>query len=477
MIRNKKQMYIVIGVFALILLLGTTTYAFFNYTRTGTQNIIKTGRISFNSTQGTAMNLDNLFPIDTTVSGIMNDATKVGTVTINVTGDTTYSDGIEYLVSAVNVQNTVGSGANAKILPISIDVSVTNNTNNDPATSLGTSDDDYFTHHGSSASTSIYKVLAGETIFNDDQLLVGYIKSGATGIDGNIVIKAYIDKEKVGISDTYPTRTVRTVKTTGYSSSDCETALTDVENSSIYCSTSSILQVAINGGYFTSAQIASLVNAGIVEEYTDGTPVSFGEDRTVFTTQEWNSIQQDGVSFQVKVEANEGTWVEEPIVPGTIPSCPGCKFMYTNNGCYFGEDNNVEPTQVSTLTGVTRDYRTLNKSYFLGFTEKDDGNSNMVIDRVFVCGIKGENPNQGTAFCIEGTTDGSKYSENFTLLNDVYGTYIAGETDYGCSDYGNSVYCDGNIQANANAYGFVDLRINSSHYCYVDYYGIFYCVG
>ena len=36
MIKSKKQMYIVIGAFALVLTLLTSTYAFFNYTRTGT---------------------------------------------------------------------------------------------------------------------------------------------------------------------------------------------------------------------------------------------------------------------------------------------------------------------------------------------------------------------------------------------------------------------------------------------------------
>ncbi len=36
-------------------------------------------------------------------------------------------------------------------------------------------------------------------------------------------------------------------------------------------------------------------------------------DRVVFTTEEWNALQENGVSFQVKVEANEGIWVDEPI--------------------------------------------------------------------------------------------------------------------------------------------------------------------
>ena len=45
MIKSKKQMITVIAVFALLLLVGGTTYAFFNYTRTGPGNTIGTGRI------------------------------------------------------------------------------------------------------------------------------------------------------------------------------------------------------------------------------------------------------------------------------------------------------------------------------------------------------------------------------------------------------------------------------------------------
>ena len=245
---NKKTMLTIIGVAILVIGLVGVTYAFFNYTRTGTRNIIKTGRIYFNSEQDTSINLTNMFPIDVT-NGIPNDNTKVGTITINVVGDTTYDEGIEYLVSAVNVSNSVGN----KSVPISIDVSVTNNSGNNPATTLGTSDDRYYTNRG--GNSSIYKVLSKDTISNNDQLLVGYITKGATGIDGNIVIKAYLDKAKVAITDTY------------------------------------------DGN----------------ETDNMGTTNNWVGDRVTFTTGEWNSLQANGVSFQVKVEANEGIWVEEPI--------------------------------------------------------------------------------------------------------------------------------------------------------------------
>ena len=245
--KNRKTMSIIIGIAILVIGLVGVTYAFFNYTRTGTRNIIKTGRIYFNSEQDTAINLTNMFPIDVT-NGIPNDNTKVGTITINVVGDTTYDEGIEYKISAVNVQNSVGN----KSLPISIDVSVTNNSTNDPITTLGISDNDYYTSRG--GNSSIYKILASDTISNNEELLVGYITKGATGIDGNIVIKAYLDKAKIAIVDTYD----------------------ETESDNM------------------------------------GTTTNWVDERVTFTTEEWNSLQANGVSFQVKVEANEGLWIEEP---------------------------------------------------------------------------------------------------------------------------------------------------------------------
>ena len=44
-----------------------------------------------------------------------------------------------------------------------------------------------------------------------------------------------------------------------------------------------------------------------------GTSAELGEGKTVFTTAEWNALGNTGVSFQIKVEANEGIWVKEPL--------------------------------------------------------------------------------------------------------------------------------------------------------------------
>ncbi len=243
MIKSKKQMFVVIGAILLVMLLGTVTYAFFNYTRTGAGNSIRVGRIYFNTNQTDTINLTNLFPIDPTETGIMNDATKVGTLEIEIEGDTDYSGGIEYLVSSVDSNIYTSTG---KIVPLSLAVTVDG---------LGTSNTNYFTAR-ENTNASIYKKLVGDTLVGDQMLLVGYIAPNATsgtpgGIDGSITIKGYLDENKILITDTYD----------GTESDDM------------------------------------------------GTPNSLAEGKTVITTTEWNALQSSGLSFKIKVEANEGIWV------------------------------------------------------------------------------------------------------------------------------------------------------------------------
>ena len=244
MIKNKRQMFTIIGVFTLMLLLGTTTYAFFNYTRTGSSNNIRVGRISFVSKNEETISLNNLFPIDPTEQGIMEDSTKVGTYSIDIKGDTDYVDGIEYLVSAVDANIYTSEG---QIVPITLDFTVTD---------LGDPSANYFTARDSK-NANIYKKLVGDTLVGDQMLLVGYIKPNTTsgtaeGVDGSITIKAYLDKNKILISDTYDG--------------------TESDNM--------------------------------------GTSNSLAHGKTVLTTAEWNALQTNGLSFKVKVEANEGIWIK-----------------------------------------------------------------------------------------------------------------------------------------------------------------------
>ena len=228
--RKRYTVVILLLVLGLLSITFGVTVAFFNYTKTGQINSINVGKVSFNSTQNGSISLTNVFPV---VSNNLDNNDNVGEYTLTITGDTTYNEGIEYLISADEVVNTV----NSKIVPIGIRVAVSN---------LGEEDYDYFANRG--GNTSIYTITAKETIESGSQLLVGYITKGSIGVNGNVNIKAFIDGDKVAISDTY------------------------------------------NGSESS--------NMGTTEEWVDG--------RTVLTTEEWNSLSENGISFKVKVEANEG---------------------------------------------------------------------------------------------------------------------------------------------------------------------------
>ena len=63
MIKNKKQMFIIIGVFLFLVILGGTTYAWFNYKREGGEHTLIAGNIYLTLTEGDdSINLGNIFP-------------------------------------------------------------------------------------------------------------------------------------------------------------------------------------------------------------------------------------------------------------------------------------------------------------------------------------------------------------------------------------------------------------------------------
>ena len=214
------------------------TYSFFNYTKTGLANNFNVGDIHFNTTQNGSINLSNVFPIKS--SELSTDVGNHDSVSISITGSTDYTQGIEYRVTTEEVNNK----ANGKRIPLSFSNEILN---------LGTESDDYYNSRG--GNTSIYTLNEDGLIKNGKYLLVGYISSGQTGINGSITITAYIDADKILISDTY------------------------------------------NG----------------TGEGAMGTPVELAAGKTVFTTEEWNSFGgNNAISFKIKVEANQGTWVRDP---------------------------------------------------------------------------------------------------------------------------------------------------------------------
>ena len=247
LIKSYKQMFTVITVFTLVLLVGGVSIAFFNYTRTGGANTIRVGRISFNHTQDGTITLTNIFPM-TTEEFENSTIDPSNNVTINIEGDTTYPNGIEYLVTAEDVHITV----NDKRIPLTLKVTST--------TDLGNNDEDYFTNRG--GSTNIHKVLSGGIVVPGQYLVVGYIAPGQTGIDGSLNISAYINSDNIAISDTYDG--------------------TESDNM--------------------------------------GTTNNWVNNRTVFTTEEWNSLSgsSNSLSFKIRVEANEGIWVDPYTTPNLM---------------------------------------------------------------------------------------------------------------------------------------------------------------
>ena len=128
---DKKIMYSIIVIAVLLISVVGVTYAFFNYTRTGAANNFSTGRIYFNSTQDGRLQLTNIFPVKASEV----DASTLDSVSVNVLGDTTYTDGEEFQVTLVDVLNTF----NGKQIPINYIATYTANTD----AVIGTSSSDY----------------------------------------------------------------------------------------------------------------------------------------------------------------------------------------------------------------------------------------------------------------------------------------------------------------------------------------------
>ena len=353
MIKTKKQMFIVLGVFTLVMLLGTVTYAFFNYTRTGTANTISTGQINFLTTQSNTLSLTNVFPI---ASSEVTNA-NLDEVEIRIQGDTTYSGGEEFEITIEGLTNTIGTSPNEKTIPINFIATYIPTASGDDIGSAAVSD--YFSERGS--TTTVYSLTETGVAENGKQILVGYIPANGE-IDGTLKVSAYIDSSNIAISDTY------------------------YEN-------------------VTTTPTPSAPN----DEY--GTTTEWVAGRTVLTTDEWNALQnsQTPLSFKIKAESNEGVWAKKP---GAIEDCPGCQFMYSTIPMYTSW-NTQSQTPTELTSGLSDSYldvvNTSGKNYFLGV--KLNG-SNQVTN-AYVCGLyNGTKP-----FCIEGISDGTNYSSNSSYIN------------------------------------------------------------
>ena len=98
---RKNTIVIILLVLGLLSVTIGVSIAFFNYTKTGSENNFTVGEINFNSSQNNTISITNLFPTDNNNLNSNNSST----VTINITGDTTYNTGIEYKVTFEEVFN------------------------------------------------------------------------------------------------------------------------------------------------------------------------------------------------------------------------------------------------------------------------------------------------------------------------------------------------------------------------------------
>ena len=333
-----RKYAIVFSVIGLVLILTGVTYSFFNYTKTGLANNFSVGDIYFNTSQNGNINLTNVFPI--TSNELSTDIGNHDSVTISITGSTDYGKGIEYLVTIDQVSNKI----NGKRIPMTFNAEVTG---------VGTTSNDYYNSRG--GSSSLYKLYDYGKIKNGNYLLVGYIAPGATGINGSITVTAFVDADRIAITDT------------------------PEENA------------------------------------------SWVDDREVFSTSEWNSFQgNNSLSFKVKVEANEGTWVRD-LGEATPDSCFVVNEAYGN----YIRNSNMTSTELNDCV----DYLT-NVEYW-----NFDSNSGTAQDFCNGTGVKWGNNFQQMLDNNYFTSREIKYfSEHNIILVTSYETSII-DYDDSCSKY------------------------------------------
>ena len=181
--RSKKIFLSVLGVALLMIATAGVSFAFFEYSRTGNAQSIKTGHIEFNSTN-TLINLTGAFPVaSSSVSSVTESTANVGVATVTITGKTNYSGGVNFTVKAVSVSSNIGTAAGK--LPVKVIVTGSNMP-------TGT------TYLGSGAATAVTEnaVIASGSIPNTN-----------TAVNGTITIKAFIDGDSILITDTASTAT------------------------------------------------------------------------------------------------------------------------------------------------------------------------------------------------------------------------------------------------------------------------------
>ena len=186
---SKQVLLSVIGVAILVVAVVGVSFAFFNYTRSGQENTVQTGKIWFNSTQAGALSIANFFPQRPNSS----DTANTSSTYVTIQGGTNYQHGLVYSLRAVDVKSN-GAAYNPTAqgnVPILIDVALddqagtVNDTTHGTFTPAGTGTGIQLVE-GASLGSGTIKYQANPT---------------ATDVNGKIKITAYIDAD-VAITDT-----------------------------------------------------------------------------------------------------------------------------------------------------------------------------------------------------------------------------------------------------------------------------------
>jgi len=181
---SKQVLLSVIGVAILVVAVVGVSFAFFNYTRTGTPNTIRTGTILFESSQST-INVSNVFPVAS--NEVANDTSNVKTAEVNIHGNTNYTNGIDFEVRASDVHLTIGSGQNALAVPLHVTVTQQN--------------------LGAVTNLTLGSFDKNNQLTNNSLLASGKIPAN-TEVNGKILVNVYLDSSEIAISDTYPSGNV-----------------------------------------------------------------------------------------------------------------------------------------------------------------------------------------------------------------------------------------------------------------------------
>jgi len=172
---SKQALLSIVGVAILVVAVVGVSFAFFNYSRTGTEvNGLTVGTINFTGNV-TGVQLDNAFPVSDVTAAATDVATDdVAIVTVTISGNTTYANGIDFTVTAVP---EAGNDLASNLVTSSVTTSgLTGVSVNETANTLAAS---------------------GNTV-----LVSGNIPANTTVTNGTITIKLYVSSDKVLITDT-----------------------------------------------------------------------------------------------------------------------------------------------------------------------------------------------------------------------------------------------------------------------------------